>query len=148
MQQQGIVKSIFIRGSTDERGFLPVQIEAEDAELTVGRWRTCLNNLIVSLVESQEGSIPVTVSATHSYYHCYQKGVQHKVNLPAKQAQFVIYENIVPGLPFVALEKNNQWVEVLQPSNKFSLVFENTVSKKAKPLRLKVQAILLFERLA
>jgi hypothetical protein len=148
MQQPSIVKSIFVKGITNEDGYLRVDIQEQDALLMHGRWQMCINYLLVTPVEDVAKTIAVTVSATHSYYHAHQRGQQQIANIPSKQALFLIPGNAKRNVPLLVLEKNTQWIDVQQPSNNFSFLFENTTPDLPEPLQLKVQLILLLERLA
>lgn len=140
-----VIRSLHIRGSTDHYGEIAVHIDRLDADLSQGRWLACLDSLIVTIVgpTGYEVDIPVSVSATHSYASVCS-GRSAPVQAPSRLLLFVL-EHARILLPTLVTTKSGSWLEVLQPSNMFHLVFLHAETDKVVR-NLKVQALLLLSR--
>jgi hypothetical protein len=145
MAPPSVVKSIFVRGTSNDRGEVRVEIERRDADLTVGRWLMAVDSCIVTIVAEPgpRDDVPVSVSATHTLCHI-KNSSGHVIQTPARQLMFVLRPR--ESARFITIAGNSsRWIEVQRPSNVFELVFSNAETD-AGILGLHVEALLLFTR--
>jgi hypothetical protein len=140
-----VIKSVFVRGETDENGNIQVRIDSNDADLSQGRWQMSLDSVIVTHNYKLTTDIPVCVSANHSYFHFCDGGQYKTICLPARQLLFVL-RGLYRGVPDLITENRKEWLDVQHPASNFQLMFQN--AETDAPLRLKLQLIVLLKRLS
>lgn len=140
---QSVVKSFHVRGETDRDGAIKVDINHHDANLSVGRWRMSLNNVIVTQLEEADADFPVCISATHTYSHVQQSNGQ-TFKLPACQMLSLLRYRNVNKCVVLTTERKPEWLEMQQPGNSFNLIFQNADTDQG--LLLRVHVLLLLTR--
>jgi hypothetical protein len=140
-----VVKSVLVTGITNSRGQLSVEIDRQNADLSVGRWLMAVDSLIVTSV-SEPGPIddvPISVSATHTYTQCRSQS-GHAIQSPACQLLFILRQRDLGRRTLIG-GNSNRFLEVQRPSNSFDLMFLHTETE-AGVSHLRVQVLLLFTR--
>lgn len=139
----GIVKTVFVRGTTDSLGTFEVDIERSEADLSLGRWRMCIDSLIVTPLVEYSRDIAASVSATHTFSHIQASSGRTRVLQPTRQLLFVLRHGY-GDTPLIAAANRSVWLEIQTPSNVFNLLFQDAETDQG--LKLKLQGQLLLTR--
>ena len=152
MQQQhnqpSVVKSIFFRGTIHPGpggGALEVTIDQDDANLSIGRWRFCLDSLVFApLTALENAAVAVAISTNEQLLHVPVRG-NSRAHVPAPSRIALTVLNCTVEVATI-IPTNKRWIEMSRPSNTFKLYIGGAFDDV--PLHGALSGLIMLERVA
>jgi hypothetical protein len=159
MHRVGIVKTVFVRKHT-VNGKLNIKVPLEEANLSRGRWRICISQLILTpyIRGRRDGDgdklpstlqnyiLTVSLSSNQSHLETVDSHNHLSVIIAPSRVLLCLIPSIEDGVPF-QLPFVGHWMEIERPTNEFFLAFHGGSTDDPVPDNSHVQAIILLERI-
>lgn len=119
-----VVKTVFVRGDTNALGNLDVVIHPDDANLSRGRWRMCLDTFLFRPTYDLK-AIPMSVSTTLIRSH---QSITHGIGTKRQTSvEFVPTRILIAAFSGAkdtvvsVITRRKEWMEMMEPNNNFTL---------------------------
>jgi hypothetical protein len=147
-QETNVVKTIFFREQI-QNGEVTITINQQDADLTTGRWRFCIQTLVIFCEKDvEEKAVTVTISTNSQHLVIRDRfstvGATVLGNVPARILLTVLMCRQDKPYP---IPSNNHWLEMSRPSNSIQLGILDA-NTDMPDFSGHLQGILLLQRVA
>lgn len=140
-----VVKTVFVRGHL-ANGELEINIDGQDSNLAVGRWRFCLDSLVLRATPFQLlSNVAVTVSISCNMQHISSfRGAHIIYGLAPARIVLTVLE--CAAEQYVVIPTNRRWLEMSRASNNFKLIVQKAADDT--PIEGTLFGVILIERVA